>query len=131
MSKWLELASFRSAHVEGSLHVTVRMFAGAFADPCASQYLLCKRWLPQSTTEYRDEFRRSIMMGEAWQPQPWGWYHFPVWQSMGQTPAIEYIAAGRRGEDSIALALALSDSLDNSRVCIFSCTSYAYRVAIA
>ena len=111
---WLELASFCSAHVEGSLHVTVRMFGGTFVDPRASQYLLCKRWLPQSTTEYRDEFRRSIMMGEAWQPQPWDWYHFPVWQSMGQRPAIEYIAQRGRDEDSIALDLALTDSLDDS-----------------
>ena len=111
---WLELSSFCSVQVSGSLHVTVRMFAGTFADPCASQYLLCKRWLPQFTTEYRDEFRRSIMTGEAWQPQPWDWYHFPVWQSMGQTPAIEYIAERFHDEDRIALDQALTDSLDDS-----------------
>jgi hypothetical protein len=110
----LELHSVYSVLMPYALDVTVRMFAGTFADPYASQYLLCKHWLPKLTTAYGVEFRKSILDRDAWQPHPWHWYHFPVWQSMGQTLAREYIAMRFRAEDRIALDVAITDSLDDT-----------------
>ena len=44
---WLELSSCCSAAVYGALHVSVRMFAGTYVEPPASQYLLCQSWVPR------------------------------------------------------------------------------------
>ena len=96
---WLELTSRCSILQPGALDVSVRMFAGTYAEPQASQYLA----LRQSISSY----------SHTWVPQPWDWYRFPVWQSIGQVPADEYTAECEYDEDRIALRLAITESLDD------------------
>ena len=80
------------------------MFAGTYVEPEASQYLLCQSWVPKprnrpSVNSYGDGYRNT-RLGAEWVPQPWDWYKFPVWQSIGQAPATEYIAERAHDESS-------------------------------
>ena len=92
---WLELSSRCSVLVPGALDVAVRMFAGTYVEPEASQYLLSQRWVPEA---WHGKYRDMISCRD-WVPQPWDWYQFPVWQCMGQAPVTEYIADRSHDED--------------------------------
>ena len=92
---WLELSSRCSVLELGALDVAVRMFAGTYAEPEASQYLLSQRWAPEA---WHGKYRNMISC-RHWVPQPWDWYQFPVWQSMGQAPMTQYIADPSYDED--------------------------------
>lgn len=98
---WLELVSRCSVRVCGALDVSVRMFAGTYVEAQESQYLLWQRWVPKAPAVAYSELRF---------PQPWDWYQFPVWQSMGQQPVTEYIAERVYDEDRIAMELAMTES---------------------
>ena len=74
---WLELVSRSSRLVSQALDVSVRIIAGTYVESQAAQYLLWQRWVPTGS---------ALAYNEQWVPQPWDWYQFPVWQSMGQQP---------------------------------------------
>ncbi len=54
---WLELSSRCSVLVPGALDVAVRMFAGTYAEPEASQYLLSQWWVPET---WHGKYRNMI-----------------------------------------------------------------------
>ena len=97
---WLELVSRCSVRVCGALDASVRMFAGTYVESQESQYLLWQRCVPKAP---------AAAYSEPWVPQPWDWYQFPVWQSMGQQPVTEYIAACENDEDRIAMEVVLAE----------------------
>ena len=102
---WLELGSRCSERVSRALDVSVRMFAGTYVEAQESQYLLWQRWVPKAP---------ALAYSEPWSSQPWDWYQFLVWQSMGQHPVTEYIAERVYDEDRIAMELAMTEStMDN------------------
>ena len=93
---WLELSSRCSVHVPCGLDVAVRMFAGTYSEPEASQFLLSQTWVPEA---WNGKYRNMISC-RHWVPQPWDWYQFPVWQGMGQAPITQHIPDRSYDEDS-------------------------------